>query len=91
MATTLKTIRKVIATAGTPTQITNAFNVVQRGQIHSPSINTGQVYFGESTLAATLRASLAPGERFDFGQIDLSKLYVDVAVNNEAVEVIFFI
>ena len=91
MASNFKTIRKVISTAGTPVQIATGFGVATRCEVSAPVGNAGLVYFGNSDLSATARRSLDPGTSFSIlSAIDISKMYVDGAVNGYVIEIVFY-
>jgi hypothetical protein len=80
-----------IATAGTPTQVDNNYTVVDRIEVSNPAYNTGRIYIGASDLAATTRYSIEVGKSFILFRVDITKLYVDVSVNGEKVEVVLFV
>ena len=81
-----------IATAGTPTQVDSSTERTERMNILNPFSNTGVVYFGaSSSMDATTRRRLERGEAFDLFNVVPANIYVDVAVNNESVEVVFYI
>ena len=88
MASELKCKTIQIAVAGTPTQAETALTFARRLKLHNPGANTGLIFFGGSDLSATKRASLVPGEWLTLEEINLANFYVDVAVNNESVEIV---
>lgn len=91
MADTPKALVITVATAGTATQVDSTYTSVTRVVVRNPYSNTDKVYFGGPDLDATHRYSLHVGEEKQLSNIDLTKLYVTVAVNNEKVEVLWFV
>ena len=91
MAEQIKVKSIQIAAAGTPTQIDSSYQFTRMLTIRNPNANTGLVYFGNSDLAANLRSTIEKGGDFTLLGVDPSKIYVDVATNNDRVEVVFYI
>ena len=91
MADSAKALVLTIAIAGTPTQVSSSLTSIGRVRVRNPYSNTGRVYVGGSDLDATHRFSLQVGEVLDIFNIDLTGLYVTVEMNNETVELLWYI
>lgn len=90
MALSFKCVRKVIVTAGTPVELSASSFSCQRCDAFAPPANAGLVYLGRSDLSATARRSLPPGSSYGLGPVDASAIYVDGAVNGDAIEVVLY-
>jgi hypothetical protein len=87
-----------VTTAGTEVQVNATTLYSSHVCIKAGSTNTGLIYIGDSTVAATNGYELSPKEEVCLGSlqrkdaneaIDLSKIYVDSAVNGEFVTVLY--
>lgn len=87
----LKCKKITIAVAGTITPAESTVRAVQSVTVINPPYNTGSIYFGGADMSATKRATLAKGDRITLFGIDLSELNLDVSINGESVEVIYYV
>jgi hypothetical protein len=95
----LRTFAKAVAAAGTAEALQASQLYTKECIIKAPSANTGNVFIGDSTVAAANGFVLAPGEELDLAAMltdpaeetvfDLNEIYADVAVNGESVVVIY--
>lgn len=79
-----------IPTAGTRVQISNTNDKVKSISVRSRVANTGNVFFGTSTVSSTVGWTLQPGESktLDFGEgsVLFSVFYLDTATNGNDVD-----
>lgn len=80
-----------VPTAGTPVQAASGFRAVTQCWVSCPPSNTKAIYFGGDDMSASNRFELDIGERILLTGIDLSTLFVDVLVNNENVDLCFYV
>lgn len=94
---TPKTINKVVSTAGTRVALASSETPARVFTITALSGNTGVIYIGDITVSSTVYGiALAKGNSLSFGgsdnnaNFDLSRIYIDVGTNNDAVSVLYF-
>jgi len=97
-ALSLKSLQKVTVTAGTELAL-SATKVLAKGLIiKALPANTDEVYVGAAGVSATSGFVLEAGEQIDYAQvlglspddtIDLSKIYVDSAVDAEGISAVY--
>lgn len=80
-----------VAVAGTPVVAEPSYRAVTQCWVSCPPGNTKAIYFGGEDMSTSNRFELAIGERILLTGIDLSKLKVDVQVNNENVDLCFYV
>lgn len=89
-------ISKTVAATTTPEAITATKTLTYEAVIQAKCTNTQEVFIGDATNqfhqlepCTTLHLVDSQGNRNDF-DYDLAKIYVDVAVNGEGVNVLYF-
>lgn len=81
-----------VPAAGTPIVAEPNFRAVTQCWVSCPPSNTKAIFFGgEDMTGAANRFELAVGDRILLTGIDISKLKVDVLVNNENVDLCFYV
>ena len=101
MAVKVKTIVDVaIASAGTAQQISSENRPIISVTFQAHPDNTGNIYVGDSDVAAGRGAALSAGEAIEFvgdprfcaaDEFILSDFYADADVTNEEVKIIYII
>jgi hypothetical protein len=97
MALIIKTFAKVVTTAGTAVPLSTTKLYTTAFLVQANAANTGLIYVGDSTVAASNAPYLVAGasnskegQTVTRGMIqtfDLSKVYIDASVNGEGVKV----
>lgn len=87
-----------VATAGTRVQASATSKTAPTIIFQADSANTGNMYIGDSSVAAANGISLSAGQIMSFSadprpmggtdELDLSDFYIDAAVNGESVRVV---
>ena len=83
----------VVTTSGTEVPLSATSLHVSSFVLVAKDTNTGRIYVSDSTVSTTTNGGLRPGSQLPWGNdppvsygIDLSKIYIDAAVNGEGVD-----
>jgi hypothetical protein len=76
---------KATTNAGTRKQLASVATDILSVAVHALAANTGLVYVGDSTVAASNGYQLSASEAVAFAIADLSVVYFDVSVSSEGV------
>lgn len=90
--------QKIVTTAGTRVALSATKKLLSKLKIRALTTNTGAIYIGDVTVSSTIGYPLAAGVEIDLDSllvndddvIDISKIYIDSAVNLEGVALIYF-
>lgn len=90
--------QKLVTTAGTAVALSATKKLIAKLKVRALTTNTGAIYIGDSTVSASVGYPLATGVEIDLDDlldnssdvIDISKIYIDSAVNGEGVALIYF-
>lgn len=77
--------KKTVTTAGTRVQLTTTSTGIHTVSVRALTGNTGLIYIGNSAVASTTGVELSAGDAITITINDLSKVYIDSAVNGEGV------
>lgn len=101
MGTKIKTLSPItIATAGVPVQVSVDSLQVDTVFVEADSLNTGNVFYGGSTVSATNGKTITPGEiiTIEFqgghgtkGPFELQSLYLDTATNGNKARIAYIV
>lgn len=78
----------VVTTAGTRVALATT-TAIKSVTIRAKSVNTGLIYVGSASVAASNGFQLSPAETVSLDIDNLSKVYIDSAVNGEGVSFIY--
>lgn len=90
--------QKLVTTAGTAVALSATKKLLSKVKVRALTTNTGAIFIGDSTVSASVGYPLAAGVEIDLDDllsnnsdvIDLSKIYIDSAVDAEGVAFIYF-
>ncbi len=93
----LKTFKKAVAAAGTAVPLAASKKIVRKLMIAAYVDNTSDIFLGDSSVDAATGFVLAPGVAIKIEDLlynsrdvyDLNEIYIDAAVNDEFVTVIY--
>lgn len=96
---TLAAFQKLVTTAGTSVALYATEKLLPKVKVRALTTNTGAIYIGDSTVSASIGYPLAAGVELDLDDllssdsdvIDISKIYIDSAVNGEGVALIYYV
>jgi hypothetical protein len=96
----VKSIAAAVTTAGTQVALAAAGTMARSCSIQANSSNTGNIFVGGDDVNSTNGVVLEPGQAIELEpptdaggmhmDMDLGEIYIDSAVNGEAVRVIYF-
>lgn len=93
--------QKVVAVAGTPVPLSATTLLVQNVTISAPTLNSGNIYVGDSLVSNVNGAIIPPGQSMGLGadslesdnvaaSLDLSQIYIDADFAGDKVLLLTF-